>query len=1255
MAKKKGKRGNKNNDSDNDQPKKEEPKNESGGLSRKEKRQQKLNKKQNTQPQKKEEEDFVLIDNDENESIEEVKEEIAPRKKLSKKQMQKLKKKGNAFDESEDENSDEDVESSEEEVKPKKQNKKQQKKGFQSLDLSDESEEEIPKPTKKQNKKNKKKGFQALDLSDSDSDSEEEEIIPKPSKKQAKKKQQKNKKKGFQALDLSDDESEEEEEIPQPTKKQSKKQQKNKKKGFQALDLSDDESESEEEEIPQPAKKKGFQALDLSDSESEEEEEIKPAKKQNKKQGFQALDFSDSESEEDVKPKSSGFAVLDDSSSEEEEPAPKKQPKKKEKKDKKKKSKKEVSESESEEEIPKKTAFSALLDSDDEDSDEDVTKTKMVDDDDGKKKKKKESKEKKAARKEAKRLEKEARKAEKEARKAEKEARKAEKEKKRAEKEARKAEKEARKAEKEARKAEKKKDEMEVEEKKDKVEDEINTTPTPPTETIKEVTKDLQNLSLQKEEKPKTKLEKTQTSLKSKRKKSKLELQIEAAMEKRAKEEEAEKLKKAKKEALLRGDVEELVTVKKKKEKKEEEKKIKEIKVVLSEDEESMDEFVGAPDDNVWSDKSHALKESEKIKKDDDKLTHGPDGKKLSNKERKKLLKAKEAALRQAEYEAKALKASAEGAQFACSQTAVNENDPQWQNALDIKIPSFSISVAGKILFKDSELNISYGRRYGVVGPNGKGKSTMLKMIASGDMKLPPRIDFLYVEQEVVADDTPAIQAVLKADKERWNLLEEEKELTKKVDNGDEDPEVINRLQEVYERLQGMGAEAAESKARRILHGLGFSLDKQDKATKLFSGGWRMRISLARALFMEPTLLMLDEPTNHLDLNAVIWLDNYLTTWKKTLLVVSHDQDFLNSVCQEILHIEDLKVVSYKGNYDTFKRSEADKRKQLEKDWEKQQKRLRELKRGGQSKAKAAETIKKSSSKKGNKQNVDAIATGQMSATNMELIKRPKDYVVKLFFPEVPVLSRPVLEVHDVHFRYSRKHPVIFNRVDFGIDMDSRICVVGPNGAGKSTLLKLLTGEIEATKGDVRRNPRLRLGTYNQHFVDRLPMAQSPVEYLRNRYQDETYQTIRNNLGKFGLEGHAHEVAMRDLSGGQKARVVFVDLSLQQPHLLLLDEPTNNLDIETIDALIDAVNEFNGGIVIVTHDQRLIEECDCELWVVEKMGVTSWTAGFEDYKEAILKEMEDEIARDQEIRRQKLEAAALARQEKLDRLASKKR
>eukprot|EP00804_Cyclotella_cryptica_P006986 CCRYP_007121-RB/>CCRYP_007121-RB protein AED:0.06 eAED:0.06 QI:852/1/1/1/1/1/5/246/601 len=597
-----------------------------------------------------------------------------------------------------------------------------------------------------------------------------------------------------------------------------------------------------------------------------------------------------------------------------------------------------------------------------------------------------------------------------------------------------------------------------------------------------------------------------------------------------------------------------------------------------------------------------------------------------------------------------------EGAQFACSQTAVNENDPQWQNSLDINIPSFNISAAGKILFKDAEFNIAHGRRYGLVGPNGKGKSTLLKMIASRDLILPPRIDFLYVEQEVVADNTPAVDAVLKADKKRWDLLEEEKTLTEAIDNGEEDPKKFARLQEVLDELNTIGAAGAEAKARRILFGLGFDGEMQTKPTKMFSGGWRMRISLARALFIEPTLLMLDEPTNHLDLDAVIWLDNYLLTWKKTLLIVSHDQDFLNSVCDEILHIEDLKLASYKGNYDSFKKAEAAKIKQQQKDWEKQEKRLRELKRQGQSKSKATETVKNNKREPGaraGKKQKEAIASGTATAETKELIKRPKEYTVQISFPEVAELSRPVMEVNQVYFRYSEKHPVIFDCIDFGIDMDSRICVVGPNGAGKSTLLKLLTGEIQPVRGEVKRNPRLRMGIYNQHFVDRLPMHKTPVEHLRDRYQSEDYQSIRNRLGKYGLEGHAHEVTMRDLSGGQKARVVFVDLSLQAPHILLLDEPTNNLDIETIDALIKGINEFNGGIVCVTHDQRLIDECECELWVVQDQDAKKWPEGFDDYKSDILDKIEKRAALEEQLRNEKLEAAAKAREEKLAKFRAK--
>lgn len=557
------------------------------------------------------------------------------------------------------------------------------------------------------------------------------------------------------------------------------------------------------------------------------------------------------------------------------------------------------------------------------------------------------------------------------------------------------------------------------------------------------------------------------------------------------------------------------------------------------------------------------------------------------------------------------------------------------------------------------------GRRYGIVGPNGRGKTTLLKMIASGELNTPPRIHCLYVEQEVLADNTRAVDAVLRADKERNALLAEETELTAALETGrlssNEQRDTSERLAEIGQQLLAIGAHAAEAKARRILFGLGFSAEMQMRPTKLFSGGWRMRISLARALFIEPTLLMLDgemrlaatcdfrlcvEPTNHLDLNAVIWLDDYLQKYKHTLMIVSHDQDFLNSVCMEILHIsEERKLDAYKGNYDTFKTLEEQKRAQQLKDWEKQQKQLRALKsKGGASKAKAEELVKKQAQNKrepGARSKKQAVASGQDSAEVAQLVERPREYLVKMEFPDCAQLSPPVLQVCDATFRYTPQLPYIFTEMNFGIDQETRVCVVGNNGSGKSTLLNLLTGKLTPTGGEIKHNPRLRIGVYNQHFVERLPMDESPVDYLRRLFQEETYQSIRNMLGRYGLSGHAHTIAMRDLSGGQKARVVLCELSLAKPHILLLDgapvfqdcvsilvlflcraEPTNNLDIETIDALCDAINDYNGGVVCVTHDARLIEATRMRLWVVENRQVTEWSEPFEAYREHLLETLE---------------------------------
>jgi len=582
---------------------------------------------------------------------------------------------------------------------------------------------------------------------------------------------------------------------------------------------------------------------------------------------------------------------------------------------------------------------------------------------------------------------------------------------------------------------------------------------------------------------------------------------------------------------------------------------------------------------------------------------------KLSKKELKKL-KKKEAYLKELQEEG----------QFSVSQQEKTGQAANLENQTDIKVENFSISARGKDLFVNATLQITAGRRYGLVGPNGHGKTTLLRHIASRALQIPPTIDVLYCEQEVVADETKAIDAVVNADTKRLALLEECKKLEAESDAGN--TKNSTRLKEVYEELLAIGADAAEPRARRILAGLGFTREMQERKTINFSGGWRMRVSLARALFLEPTLLLLDEPTNHLDLNAVIWLDNYLQNWKKTLLVVSHDQSFLDNVCTDIIHLDKQKLFYYKGNFGTFKKMLAQKRKEEQKQWEQQEKRLKSMKASGKSTKQAEKAQKEALTRKQQKgRNKQQPAEDDKP---VELMQKPKEYVVKFTFPNPPPLSPPILGAHNVTFGY-KGQPKLFVNVDFGIDLSSRIAIVGPNGVGKSTFLKLLMGNLEPDQGEVRKNHRLRVGKYDQHSGDQLQMDVSPVEYLRNKYNLD-YQDARKMLGRFGLASHAHTILMQDLSGGQKSRVAFADLVCRKPDILILDEPTNNLDIESIDALAEGLNAYEGGVIIVTHDERLIRDTDCMLWVVENQTVEQIDGDFDDYRRELLESLGETIA-----------------------------
>eukprot|EP00750_Incisomonas_marina_P001864 INCI11732.2.p1 GENE.INCI11732.2~~INCI11732.2.p1 ORF type:complete len:1192 (+),score=391.74 INCI11732.2:267-3842(+) len=686
----------------------------------------------------------------------------------------------------------------------------------------------------------------------------------------------------------------------------------------------------------------------------------------------------------------------------------------------------------------------------------------------------------------------------------------------------------------------------------------------------------------------------------------------------------------------------------------------KQIKQLEQDRDEIKRRWDAAGDDDAGSDADDAVKSSPK--------RGGRKDGKLSNKERRRLEK-ETADEREAEAQAEALRkelefSGASVANFACTQPAMAEDQSiAWENSKDILIDGFTITAKNKVLFNNATLKINNGQRYGFLGPNGQGKTTLLKMIAAGELRIPRSIDFLMVDQEIVADDTPAIEAVLRADKARTKALQREVDVLAALDAEEDDKRVAElneELEAVYEELNAMGAERAEARARQILAGLGFDSKAQNRATKKFSGGWRMRISLAQALFIRPTLLMLDEPTNHLDLNAVLWLDDYMSKWKNTLLVVSHDQDFLTSVCQQIIHLEDQQLYYYKGSFDTFKGMHDTKIKQQLKDYEKQQKMLRAAKKSGSSSKQAmakAEKNRKAAGKKGGAgKSKDDGGMAESNDRDEVLIARPQEYLVRFNFQEVEDLRPPVIEVSNMSFHYpdaedGTEFPDLFNNVNFGIDMDSRICIVGPNGAGKSTLLNLIMGLLEPTGGSINRNRRMRMGRYSQHFMEHLPMLSSPVDYLRNKFGDQSYQEIRNLLGNVGLEGHAHTIKNKDLSGGQKARVVFAELMLARPHIIFFDEPTNHLDIESVDALCDAIRAFNGGVVLVTHDARLITEVNCDLWVVDQHAtpqVKPFQGEFDEYKAEILAEIhanEERALVEAELRAKAREAKKIALEE----------
>ncbi|KAH1218961.1 ABC transporter F family member 1 [Glycine max] len=518
----------------------------------------------------------------------------------------------------------------------------------------------------------------------------------------------------------------------------------------------------------------------------------------------------------------------------------------------------------------------------------------------------------------------------------------------------------------------------------------------------------------------------------------------------------------------------------------------------------------------------------------------------------------------------------------------------------DIRIESMSVTFHGHDLIVDSELELNYGRRYGLLGLNGCGKSTLLTAIGCRELPIPDHMDIYHLTREIEASDMSALEAVISCDEERLSLEKEAEALAAQDDGGGE------ALERIYERLEAIDASTAEKRAAENLFGLGFNKQMQAKKTRDFSGGWRMRIALARALFMNPTILLLDEPTNHLDLEACVWLEENLKKFDRILVVVSHSQDFLNGVCTNIIHMQNKKLKLYTGNYDQYvqTRSELEENQMKQYKWEQEQ--IASMKeyiaRFGHGSAKLA---RQAQSKE------KTLAKMERGGLAEKVVR---DKVLVFRFVDVGKLPPPVLQFVEVTFGYTPDN-LIYKKLDFGVDLDSRIALVGPNGAGKSTLLKLMTGDLEPLDGMVRRHNHLRIAQFHQHLAEKLDLEISALQFMIKEYPGNEEERMRAAIGKFGLSGKAQVMPMKNLSDGQRSRVIFAWLAYRQPHLLLLDEPTNHLDIETIDSLAEALNEWDGGMVLVSHDFRLINQVAHEIWVCADQAVTRWEGDIMDFKE----------------------------------------
>lgn len=544
-------------------------------------------------------------------------------------------------------------------------------------------------------------------------------------------------------------------------------------------------------------------------------------------------------------------------------------------------------------------------------------------------------------------------------------------------------------------------------------------------------------------------------------------------------------------------------------------------------------------------------------------------------------------------------------------------------NTRDINVGGVTVTFHGKPLIEDTEIVINYGNRYGFIGPNGSGKSTIMKAIAARAIPIPDALDIYFLDSEYPATDKTALEAVMESNDEVARLEKRAELLNDAMAEAEEEQqaEIQNTLESIYDRLDALDASAAEARATSILHGLGFTTAMQSMKTREFSGGWRMRVALARALFL-PTVecLVLDEPTNHLDMDAVLWLEDYLSKWDRILFFVCHSQDFLNNVCTHIVRLDMTykKLRYYTGNYDTYVQTRRDQDMVQMRAYEAEQRDIAEIKdfiaRFGHGTVKMVRQA----------QSREKLLQKKLEAGLTE--KPEEDPKYDWSFPDAGQLPVPVLSVENVSFNYPGGVE-LYSKVDFGVDLQTRVALVGPNGAGKTTLIKLMTGELLPTKGQIKKNMHLKISRFTQHFEDKLDLSMTPLDFFKQKLMPtEPIERIRSLLGRFGCSGAQQSQIMDQLSAGQKARIVFAIIAYEKPHLVMLDEPTNPLDMESIDALARCVNSFQGGVIMISHDMRLISQCAEQIYICDHKKITRYEGDIMKFKLHSQKENKKKLA-----------------------------